>query len=1106
MYEHTRKLLSILFDDCDLINFRCFWPDHEKKAEREAANLPQPHPNGHHWKTIPEITDGLFNQLKKLNDLGYGIYYGVNPRTRIGGGKNEDVMFSKCLVADFDAKDFFDKTKPDELAKFNLEYLKSLLNEAKFPIPTAIVLTGGGFHCYWKLDKHLLAEEWQLIQRRLSATLGSDPKIHDPARVLRLPSFYNTKHDPIEVKIIEYNKDSIYKIKDILELLVRKGPKLKDGKKVSGKAAKSYKTNALSWKPVNILEVLNDEGLNCGPGSDEDNVVIFCFDSDFHNQGSDNKPSLELCIGGEKKGRYGCWSCPNSGTLIDVVLFHRGKPNSGLNRSNLIAEWDKKYPGFHRFKSKSYKGADNPLDNILYKLSNVEKKDDGFHYADCPLCKKHTLVIGTKETKAQIVASLACGNKCDVYEIFELLKITYSDLVVKKKKQRKGFYAGEKYAEPPEDSKEFKECTLDEAYDPAKMGVWTTFKARISSLKESPYILPKKTKFFCEDFDGWECKNCLVCEKYHKEKSTEISLDTTSLELLNLIDHSAKKEDEARAIRRSVGAYNCKQTSIKILEYVSIYDTWVIPARKEKSIKDIERMVYITTSGTLKINSIYQLYGRLLEHPKTHMAVFSTTKVERIKSIVEVEDIAEEQLKEARENFTPKSDSYEALQEAVDKNIDDFSKGKSLVFRSFDMHLAKFLSWNCINCKFIFRGSGLKWGIIDAAIIGDTSTAKTQTSEAIIKSTKFGDNIDASNVSVAGLLSGRNKKDNGQMYQTYGKFCIYDENAIVLEEFAVSIEKPNQMMKNLRTTRSSFLVSDMKIGDAGLKAPARCSKIFERNPIRRNLRNSYPYGILTLTEMAAEAPDQRRFDYVLIIAREDSEGWEEDLEKYADYKAKYSDESRQVTLIKAKNLQSKNLEFENDFFTKCNKYGREISDTFTDVISICHRNTMAEKVARLSIALAAFTFNYSKDCKKLLVNSNHAKYIKEWYLKIYTSESCKFDAYSKWVRNEEKLVDEEKIIEFFKNDLMYPQSVADMFLSTSRFTRNHLDDLIGGNCRNEYCPNLTQWINEKRTILIANRAIYVRGKVYFVSSALMQLLKRIRNELCEKNSQTPVNM
>jgi RepB DNA-primase from phage plasmid len=107
------------------------------------------------------------------------VYVGVLPRTRRAGGRDA-VPRGAVVWADCDSPE-----SVAALAQFSLE-------------PSIVVMSGTGDnrHAYWLLDETIDSATIEQINRRLAATLGSDPRVCDAARILRVPGTRNHKHDP----------------------------------------------------------------------------------------------------------------------------------------------------------------------------------------------------------------------------------------------------------------------------------------------------------------------------------------------------------------------------------------------------------------------------------------------------------------------------------------------------------------------------------------------------------------------------------------------------------------------------------------------------------------------------------------------------------------------------------------------------------------------------------------------------------------------------------------------------------------------------------------------------------------------------------------------
>ncbi len=245
MFEETKGFLDLLFNDDDIINFRL---------------IGDCLPTLNKWWSLvkTDICDEInYDFLKQKNEVGYNIYFGGSPRKEAGvdakdipknisdeekqkllaKGKGDDsVEICRCCFVDFDHKDF----KKYVLWENFFDHIKTLIK--KLPPPIFKNLTGGGYHCWWRLNKTLSPDKWKNIQERLIETLGSDGSIKNPERIMRLPGTLNTKRTPlVECKIKEIGTGTT-KIEDIEKYLVNTGTK-----KESVSSNNETKPNQPTW-------------------------------------------------------------------------------------------------------------------------------------------------------------------------------------------------------------------------------------------------------------------------------------------------------------------------------------------------------------------------------------------------------------------------------------------------------------------------------------------------------------------------------------------------------------------------------------------------------------------------------------------------------------------------------------------------------------------------------------------------------------------------------------------------------------------------------------------------------------------------------------------
>jgi len=161
--------LGAIFEPDDIIEFRPLPP--------QAA--------GRRWSPLAEIPD-IIEWLQLHNSCEQQrvhAYFGANPRKAKNQSQAEGVALARCLFADFDGG-------------VVVEDALSRIKAAGYPMPTAIIESGGGVHTWWRLDEPVDdAELWHLRMKAMSAALGSDQSICDWPRIMRLPGFINWKHE-----------------------------------------------------------------------------------------------------------------------------------------------------------------------------------------------------------------------------------------------------------------------------------------------------------------------------------------------------------------------------------------------------------------------------------------------------------------------------------------------------------------------------------------------------------------------------------------------------------------------------------------------------------------------------------------------------------------------------------------------------------------------------------------------------------------------------------------------------------------------------------------------------------------------------------------------
>lgn len=178
--HQCQQFLAAIFDADDVIEFRTLKPVTKN------------------WDTTGGLAS-IVEKLLKLNAQGAQCHFGANPRKQAGESKEDGVALARGLFADFDHG-------------VTVEEAWSRIKAAGLPMPTVTIVTGGGVHCWWRLDQPIANRKlWSARQKALAQALGSDPTVHDWPRIMRLPGFVNHKyeHKPV-AELVDVDASRVY--------------------------------------------------------------------------------------------------------------------------------------------------------------------------------------------------------------------------------------------------------------------------------------------------------------------------------------------------------------------------------------------------------------------------------------------------------------------------------------------------------------------------------------------------------------------------------------------------------------------------------------------------------------------------------------------------------------------------------------------------------------------------------------------------------------------------------------------------------------------------------------------------------------------------------
>lgn len=207
--------------------------------------------NGDVYKTYNTEFNGIVDVVEHVQNKK-DTY--ITPNSFYKPERNVDnIRHFRALYIDIDLKE--GQSKSEAIYKVYL-----IADEGRIPRPTLVVDSGRGIHLYWRIKnapKQALYT-WQELEDYLYkqlSQLGADRKATDGARLLRLPSTFNSRNNEL-CKVLNV-EDTIYSMYDLREKYLKYKPvQYKKSKKDTRQVKNLFNSYSLHMARASDIETL----------------------------------------------------------------------------------------------------------------------------------------------------------------------------------------------------------------------------------------------------------------------------------------------------------------------------------------------------------------------------------------------------------------------------------------------------------------------------------------------------------------------------------------------------------------------------------------------------------------------------------------------------------------------------------------------------------------------------------------------------------------------------------------------------------------------------------------------------------------------------------
>ena len=505
--------------------------------------------------------------------------------------------------------------------------------------------------------------------------------------------------------------------------------------------------------------------------------------------------------------------------------------------------------------------------------------------------------------------------------------------------------------------------------------------------QDAVMIIPKTITVSCtgQRFNTKRCSGCPF--ENQGGDNIEFEVGASSPYILKWLEPSQRESVSKITSLIGMTGIDCKAIKWSVTEQNAETIHIVPPIANEYSDSDrhTRQLAYFIGHG-LKTNQKYILSGYTHVNERTSNAVLVFDKSEESEdSLLEFEQT--DAMKEASKVFSIETGGD--VMKKYKEVIASLSFNHIRVWGRDPMIMAMDLTYHSVR-RFYFQEKLIK-GWMNVLVIGDSGQAKTETAISLMKHYDMGYKASAEASTRAGLLFGVDVKSAGPNHLIWGAIPRYSGRIVVVDELKQLIK--TGAFAQLTDARSSGVVSVDTIVHG--RALAETRLILLTNPVEKRRMGSYYHPVEAIADLIPDLEDIRRFDIVVGVASKeiDDEVYHQnirDMEKIEDI---YTHEVCKNHLLWIWNLQPEDVIISNKVEDSVLKISLEMCKLYSPVIPVVEPADQREKVARVSVALAA-RLNSVTDDNKLLVTEKHVKAAFDFMRTIYDSEALKYDAFS----------------------------------------------------------------------------------------------------------------
>jgi hypothetical protein len=525
----------------------------------------------------------------------------------------------------------------------------------------------------------------------------------------------------------------------------------------------------------------------------------------------------------------------------------------------------------------------------------------------------------------------------------------------------------------PEDPAEEISISVTDSFDPKLIEKPLRMEVTLTGKRVPSHLVPKAGALECGRDAGKRCQGCPM----ENTGYLEVQVDDDSPLILSMVDTPEALVHQM--IATNFGIPKCDRVVMNMTEARTVEEIYVRPSienRNQGTIEDqdfMHRRVYSTVTHNLGANQTVALLGTIRANPRNSLNEFQAWEVQKPENAMDSFAMTPE-MRERLLIFHERDAVMDKLFDIASDQADSFTH----IYGRLDLHVFMDLVWHSIlHIPFGESGEANR-GYLDALVMGDTRTGKSEIASRMIDLYGMGEMISCESATYAGVVGGLDRQPSGAWVVKWGAIPINDRRLVVLDE--VSGLQPDQIAQ-MSSIRSSGIAEMTKIQSE--RAMARTRLVWLANP--RDARMSdYTYGIYAIRPLVGNQEDISRFDMAMGVFSQDVASAVINRNRRTIEESRYGQDNYRDLLHWAWTRKAHHVKWRGRARAEIMAAATRMGNFYEEQPPLVQAGNIRVKLARIATAIAARTFSTDSTGNQVWVTVQHVEAAESFLNQVYS--------------------------------------------------------------------------------------------------------------------------